>query len=73
MEQNKEMSENMKYYEVVESLKVNKEVNGLAEFVGGRLLEQLDTVEKQAVGRIVEMLEDKYGMERLDQKKWKNW
>ena len=67
MEQNKDMSVNMKFYEVVESLKVNKEINGLAEFVGGRVLEELDTVEKQAVERIVEMLEEKYGKTRLEQ------
>ena len=42
-------------------------MEGIAEFVGGKVLEELDTVEKQAVGRIVEMLEEKYGKTRLEQ------
>ena len=67
MDQNKEMSENMRFYEVVESLKMNKEVNGLAEFVGGRVLEELDTVENQAVERLVEMLKDRYGKTRIEE------
>ena len=41
---------------MVELLKLNKEVSGLAEFVGGRILESLDTVEKQMVGQLVEVV-----------------
>ena len=50
-----------------ESLKINKEVNGLAEFVGGRIMECLDTIEKQTVTQLVEMLKDKYGRTRSEE------
>ena len=52
---------------MVESLKINKEVDGLAEYVGGKVLEALDTVEKQTVRQLVEILKEKYGRTRLEE------
>ena len=46
MEQNKDMSEHVKFQDVIESLKMNKEVNGLAKYVGKHILPVLDAVEK---------------------------
>ena len=61
------MSENVKFHEVIELLKINNKVNGLAEFVGGRILECLDTVEKQTVTQLVEISKDKYRRARLEE------
>ena len=49
MEQNKDMSEHVKFQDVIESQKVNKEVNSLAKYVGEHILPALDTVETQTV------------------------
>ena len=43
--QNREIGENRRFHEVIESLKVNKEVIGLAEYVATYVLPVLDTVE----------------------------
>ena len=67
MEQNRGLSENQRVYEVVESLKLNKEVNGLADYVAVMILPRLDTVEKQTVKNLYEMLNDKYGKTRIEE------
>ena len=46
---------------------MNKEVEGLAEFVGGKVLEELDTVGKQTVARLVEMMKERYGRTRMEE------
>ena len=46
MEQNKDISEHVRFQDVIESLKMNKEVNGLAKYVGEHILPVSDTVEK---------------------------
>ena len=48
-EQNRDLSEIQRFYEVVESLKLNKDVNGLADYVAVMILPRLDTIEKQTV------------------------
>ena len=58
--QNRDLSENDRFYEVIESLKVNKEVKGLAEYVVVTILPALDTVEKQTVRQLYELLKEKY-------------
>ena len=66
MEQNKDMSEHVKFQDVIESLKMNKEVNGLAKYVGEHILPVLDTVETQTVQQIVGILKRKYGKTRME-------
>ena len=67
IEQNKDLSENQRFYEVIESLKMNKEVNGLAEYVVVTILPTLDTVEKQTVKNLWDKLKEKYGRTRLEE------
>ena len=47
MEMNKDVTEAVKYQDVIESLKVNKEIEGLAKYVGEYVVGRLVTIEKQ--------------------------
>ena len=47
MEMNKDLSEAVRYQDVIESLKMNKEIEGLAKYVGEHVIGKLDTIEKQ--------------------------
>ena len=67
MEMNKDVSEAVRYLDVIESLKVNKEIEGLAKYVGEHVIGKLDTIEKQKVKEIVELLKLKYGRTRLEE------
>ena len=49
MEMNKDVSESVRFQDVMESLEMNKEINGLAKYVGQHILPALDIVEKQKV------------------------
>ena len=44
MEQNKDISEHVRFHDIIELLKMNKDVNGLAKYVGENILPVLDTV-----------------------------
>ena len=46
---------------------MNKEVNGLAKYVGEHILPVLDTVEMQTVMQIVGILKRKYGRTRIEE------
>ena len=61
METNKDVSEGVRYQDVIESLKMNKEIEGLAKYVGEHILTKLDTVEKWKVKKITELLKLRYG------------
>ena len=67
MEMNKDLSEAVRYQDVMESLKGNKEIEGLAKYVGEHVIGRLDTIEKQRVKEIVELLRLKYGRTRLEE------
>ena len=75
MEQNKDISEHVRFQDVIESLKMNKDVNGLAKYVGEHILPVLDTVETQTVMQIVGILKRKYGRTRIEELKelMKDW
>ena len=60
MEMNKDLTEAVRYQDVIESLKVNKEIEGLAKYVGEHIIGKLDTIEKQKVKEIIELLNLKY-------------
>ena len=48
-------------------MKLNKEIEGLAKYVGEHVIGRLDTIEKQKVKEIVELLKLKYGRTRLEE------
>ena len=66
MEQNKDMSEAVKYQDVMESLKQNKEVNRLLEYIGNHIYPALDTAETQTVQQVIGILKRKYGKTRME-------
>ena len=67
MEMNKDLSEAVRYQDVMESLKGNKDIEGLATYVGEHVIGRLDTIEKQRVKEIVDLLRLKYGRTRLEE------
>ena len=67
MEMNKDVSEADRYQDVIESLKVNKKIEGLAKYVGEHVITRLDTIEKQKVKEIVDLLKLKYGRTRIEE------
>ena len=67
MEMNKDLSEAVRYQDVIESLKINKEIEGLPKYKGEHEIGKLDTIEKQRVKGILELLDLKYGRTRLDE------
>ena len=67
MENNKDMSEAARYQDVIESLKMNKDIEGLAKYIGEHVVGKLDTIEKQNVKEIIELLDLKYGRTRLEE------
>ena len=54
---NKDVSESVRFQDLLESLKMNKEINGQAKYVGEHILPRLDTVEKQKVKEVTEFVE----------------
>ena len=67
MEQSRDIPEHVKYNDVVESLKQNKEVSGLEKYVGEHILPVLDTVEMQTVQSIIGILKRRYGKTRIEE------
>ena len=61
------MPEHSKYNEIIESLKMNKEIEGLSLYIGEHVVGKLDTVEKQTVKGLIELLNTKYGRTRLEE------
>ena len=57
---------NAQYQDLVESLKIDKEVKGLAKYQGKHILPVLNTQESQTVKDIIECLENKYGRTKLE-------
>ena len=67
MENNKELPDHSKYNEIIESLKLNKEIEGLSLYIGEHVVGKLDTVEKQTVKGLIELLTTKYGRTRQEE------
>ena len=67
MENNKELPDHSKYNEIIESLKLNKEIEGLSLYIGEHVVGKLDTVEKQTVKGLIELLKTKYGRTRQEE------
>ena len=49
MENNKDMPEAAKYQDIIETLKMNKEIEGLSKYIGEHVVGKLDTINKQTV------------------------
>merc|ERR1711895_214427 len=67
LETNKDLPDHSKYNEIIESLKLNKEIEGLSLYIGEIVVGKLDTVGKQTVKEIIELLTTKYGRTRQEE------
>ena len=63
---NMDVSENMKYQDLIESLKTNKEVKNLPKFVSEHVLTVLKEVDDQTTERVLDILKIKYGRSRME-------
>ena len=64
---NKDMPEPARYQEVIESIKQNKNIEGLAKYAGEHIIGTLDTVERQNIKEILTLLDIKFGRTRLEE------
>merc|ERR1712177_113419 len=67
IETNKDLPEHSKYNEKLESLKSNEEIEGLSLYIGEHIVGKLDTVEKQTVKGLIELVKTKYGRTRQEE------
>merc|ERR1712177_121346 len=67
LENNKDLPEHSKYNEILESLKLNKEIEGLSLYIGEHIVGKLDAVEKQTGKGLIELLKTKYGRTRQEE------
>ena len=65
-ENNKDMPETARYQDVIESLKQNKNIEGLARYTGMHVVGKLDTTETQTIEDLLKLLDIKYGRTRLE-------
>ena len=63
---NKDVFPKFKYQDLIESLKVNKEIKNLPRFVGDNVLTVLQEVKDQTIERVLEVLKIKYGRYRME-------
>ena len=61
-----EIPEQVKYADLVESLKTNKEIKGIQKYVGEHILLVLETNEDETLKQILEILTFKYGRTRVE-------
>ena len=61
-----EIPEHVKYADLVESFKTNKEIKGLQKYVGEHILPVLEVVEEQTIKKVLEILTLKYGRTRVE-------
>ena len=61
------MPEPARYQEVIESMKQNKNIEGLAKYTGEHIVGKLDTTETQTIKEILKLLDIKYGRTRLEE------
>ena len=67
MQMNGDVSEAVRFQDVIESLKNNKEIEGLAKYIGEHVIPKLDTIEKHKVKEITDLLKLKYGRTRIEE------
>ena len=61
-----EIPEYVKYQDLIESLKTNKEIKGLPKYVGEHILPILDKKTGQTMKKVLEILALKYGQTRTE-------
>merc|ERR1711889_37524 len=64
---NQDMPEPARYQEVIESMKQNKDIEGLARYTGEHIVGKLDTTEAQTIKELLQQLDIKYGRTRLEE------
>ena len=62
----KEIPEHVRYADLIESLKANKEIKGLKKYVGEHILPVLEVVEDQTIMKVFDILTLKYGRTRVE-------
>ena len=63
---NKDVPENTRYQDLIESLKTNKEVKDLPKFVSEHVLTVLKEVDDQTTKRVLDILKIKYRRSRME-------
>ena len=61
-----EIPEYVKYADLVESLKTNKDIKGLPKYIGEHILPVLENKEDQTIKKVLEILTLKYGRTRVE-------
>ena len=61
-----EIPEYVKYQDLMESLKTNKEIKGLPKYVGEHILSILERKQDQTMKKVLEILSLKYGRTRTE-------
>ena len=61
-----EIPEHVKYADLVESLKTNKDIKGLQKYVGEHILPILESKDDQTIKKVLEILTLKYGRTRVE-------
>ena len=64
---NRDVPEYRRYQDMVEGLKMNKEVKGLSSYVNDHILKVLERKEDQTVIKILDCLGKKFGRLRLEE------
>ena len=49
-----------KFYEIIETLKANKEIAGLKEFVANKIMDSMDPNDPEIVEKLISAIEEKY-------------
>ena len=72
---NEDILEYSKYQDMIESLKLNKEVKGLCSYVNYHIVRVCKEKKDQEIRKILDLLEKKYGRTRLEKlEEWiDNW
>ena len=61
-----DIPEHVKYADLVESLKTNKEIKGIQKYIGEHILPILETKEDQTLKKVLNILTLKYGHTRVE-------
>ena len=61
-----EIPEHVKYADLVENLKTNKDIKGLQKYVGEHILPILESKDDQTIKKVLEILTVKYGRTRVE-------
>ena len=63
---NVDVPENTEFQDLIESLKINKEIGELPKYVSEHIFTMLNTLEKQTIKEIVDCLKERFGRTRQE-------